>query len=165
MSSLYQLAEEFKSIEASLEDMDLDPQTIADTLESVAFPFEQKAINIGLMIRNFESLAESIKQAEADMKIRRESAVKHADWLREYLLTAMKSVDMQKIESALLAISIRKNPASVVVDVEAAVPKEYWSQPKIPDPVISKKLIKEAIDAGKIVAGAHIQQSERVVIK
>ncbi|MDA3876116.1 MAG: siphovirus Gp157 family protein [Halothiobacillus sp.] len=165
MANLYQLADEFKSIEASLEDMDLDPQTLADTLESVAFPFEQKAINVGLMIRNFESLAESMKQAEVGIKTRRESAEKHAGWLREYLLATMKSVDKPKIESALLAISIRKNPASVVIDLESAVPKEYWAQPKIPDPAISKKLIKEAIDAGKIVPGAHIQQAERVVMK
>jgi len=128
MSSLYQLAEEFKSIEASLEDMDLDPQTIADTLESVAFPFEQKAINVGLMIRNLESGASAKKDAAAGILKRAASDEKKADWLREYLLAAMKSVDKPKIESALLAISIRKNPASVVIDVESEVPEEYWSR-------------------------------------
>ena len=144
MSSLYQLAEEFKIIEASLEDMDLDPQTLADTLESVAFPFEQKAINVGLMIRNLEAGASAKKDAAVGILKRAASDEKKAEWLREYLLATMKSVDKPKIESALLAISIRKNPASVVIDVESEVPEEYWSRQSM---------------------RGLFQQSERVVIK
>lgn len=165
MANLYQLADEFKSIEASLEDMEIDPQTLKDTLESVAFPVEQKAINVGLMIRNLESLADSIKEAEATMKRRREAATKRADWLRAYLIEGMNLAGKPKIENAMLSLSIRKNNKAVVIDVEAAVPKSYWVQPKTPDPVISKSLIKEAIDAGVVVPGAHIEQTERVQIK
>ena len=165
MPNLYQLADEFNEIQSQLENMDVDEQTLADTMEAISFPIEEKAINVGLMIRNLESLADQIKEAEASMKSRREAAQKRADWLRAYLLQAMNMVNKPKIENAFLSLSVRKNKASVIIDVESAVPREYWVQPKAPEPIISKTLIKEAIDAGQQVPGAHIEQTERVQIK
>lgn len=163
--NLFELAEEYKGIEAAISDMDFDEQTILDTLEAARYPFEQKAVNVGLMIRNLEALSEQIRSAEGDMKKRRDTADKKAEWLRGYLLASMRTAGRKKIDSPLIALSVAKNRASVVIDVEAAIPKQYWTQPETPAPVVSKTLIKDAIDAGQIVPGAHIQQGERVVIK
>lgn len=163
--SLFNLAEEYQGIEAAIHDMDFDEQTMSDTLEAAIYPFEQKAVNVGLMIKNLDALSSAIKAEEESMKKRRESAEKKADWLRDYLLVSMQIAGRKKIDDPRVAISVSKNRPSVVIDVEAAVPKEYWVQPVPPDPKISKTLIKEAIDAGIVVNGAHLQQGERVTIK
>jgi hypothetical protein len=163
--NLFELAEEYKGIEAAISDMDFDEQTMSDTLEAARYPFEQKAVNVGLMIRNLEAGASAKKDAAAGILKRAASDENKAKWLRDYLLASMKAAERKKIDSPLIALSVAKNRASVVIDVEAAVPKQYWTQPAAPEPVISKTLIKDAIDAGQIVPGAHIQKGERVVIK
>lgn len=162
--NLFELSEEYKDIESALSDMDIDEQTLSDTLEAARFPLEQKAVNVGMMIRNLEALSESIKQAESDMKKRRESADKKAEWLRAYLLQAMSTTGLRKIDNAYLSLSVAKNRPSVVIDMEAAVPLEFWVTPE-PKAAISKTLIKKAIESGASVPGAHIEQGERVVIK
>ena len=50
--SLFALADEYKEIADQLAEMDVDEQTLADTLEGAAFPVEQKAKAIAAVIGN-----------------------------------------------------------------------------------------------------------------
>ncbi len=59
-------------------------------------------------------------------------------------------------------LAIQDNPPSVVVENEFILPAQYLKQPP---PVVDKVAIKAAIKAGVIVPGAHLAQSQRLVIK
>ena len=65
MTQLFVLAGEYRSAAQKLADLDLDEQTVADTLESLSGDLEVKATNVAMFARDLEARAEAIKQAEA----------------------------------------------------------------------------------------------------
>jgi hypothetical protein len=164
--TLYTIADSYLQDVAKLQDLDLDEQTIADTLEGLTGTFEEKATNVALFTRNLEALADQIKQAEQAMAARRKALESRADRIRQYLLDNMQRTGITKIESPWFNIALAKNPPSVVVDDEVTL---KFAHPEFVKTVttesIDKAAVKDAIKAGQIVEGAHLVQAERVSIK
>ncbi len=153
MTALYLLAQEHRALADKLADMELDPQTLADTLEGEALPLEQKAIAVAMVARNFEALAASIKEATKDMQDRAKTAEKRAEAL-PYLLESMVFAGIKQAESPQLCISVKGKAAALEVFNEAQVPAEFFDQPEPPPPKLSKVRIGAAIKAGREVPGA-----------
>jgi hypothetical protein len=166
LPALYEIADLYLQDVAKLQDLDLDPQTVADTLEGMGGDLEAKATNVAAFVRNLESLAEQIKQAEAAMAARRKAIEGRADAVRAYLLSNMLRTGITKIESPYFKIAIAKNPPSVVVDDEDTLKFVHPEFVKtVTTESIDKAAIKEAIKAGQIVEGARLVQADRVTIK
>ena len=165
MTSLYQLTNEFQVIQMKLLESDFDEQTIADTLEGASGDIEIKSVNVAMFIRNLETSAEAIKQAEKEMYDRRKSIEKKADSIRQYLKDNMQRCGITKIESPYFALTIKKNPYSVVIDDAGAIPSELYVYPDAPAPYPDKKTISEQLKLGNVVNGAHLEQAERLEIK
>lgn len=165
MTALYVLAAEYRNAAEKLADLEVDEQTMLDTLESISGDLEVKATNVAMFARNLESTAASIKEAEAAMSARRKAIERRAESLRRYLLTAMQTTGIKKIESPHFCLSVRDNPPSVDVFDAAQVPAEFMRQPEPPPPAPDKTAIKEAIKAGKEVPGARLTQGQRLDIK
>jgi len=165
LPALYTLADEYLQDVAKLQDLDLDPQTLADTLESLTGDIEVKATNVAMFVRNLESLADQIKQAEATMAARRKAIEARADAVRDYLLSNMQRTGISKIESPYFRISVKQNPASVVVTDETQIPAKYMRQPPVPAAVPDKKEIKAALEFGENIKGAELQRTVRLEIK
>lgn len=165
MTALYVLANEYRDAANKLADLDLDEQTVSDTLESLGGDLELKATNVAMFARNLESTAASIKEAEAAMAARRKAIERRAEGLRLYLLTNMQRSGMTKIESPHFALSIKSNPPSVVINEPGLIPAEFMRQPEPPPPAPDKTAIKEAIKAGREVPGAHLVSGVRLDIK
>jgi hypothetical protein len=154
MTALYLLAQEHRALADRLADMEIDPQTLADTLEGEALPLEQKAIAVAMVARNFEALAASIKEAVKDMQDRAKAADKRAEALRAYLLQSMVFAGIKQAESPQLCVSVKGKAAALEVFDEAQVPAEFFDQPEPPPPKLSKVRIGAAIKAGREVPGA-----------
>lgn len=163
--TLYQLAAEHADALARLEDLDLSPEAVADTLESLGGELEVKAQNVVAFLRNLETTAEAIKQAEASMAARRKALENRAASLKTYVLEAMQHHGIQKIECPLFAISIAKNPPAVEIEDERLIPDDYRTNPPPPPPQIDKKLIAQAIKDGFDVPGARLRQGVRLSIR
>ena len=164
MTALYELAANYRALADRLHDLDLDDQTIAATLESEAGDLIEKGTNVAKVFRNMEALADQIKQAEQQMAARRKALEKRAANLNQYLHANMEKAGISKIESPWFVISIRKNPASVVIDAESEIPDEYMREiPARFEP--DKSAIKSSIQEGVIVPGCHIEHSTRLEIK
>lgn len=164
LPALYELAAEYRNAANRLADLQLDEQTIADTLEGLSGAIEEKLINVAFVIRNIESLAEQIKQAEQQMAMRRKALENRSESIRNYLKRNMEACNITEIDSPWFKIAIRNNPASLVVDDESKIPKEFFDIPD-PVPVLDKKAVKEMIKNGFDVTGAHLEQKTRVEIK
>lgn len=162
-TALYVLASEYQAQLSKLLELDIDEQTLKDTVESLSGEIEVKATNIAMFIRNLEANAEQIKLAEKAMSDRRKALENKADRIKKYLFDNMKRVDIKKIESPYFMLSIKKNPPSLVIQDESLIPQEYVVTKTVTS--INKEEIKDAINAGKQVAGAFIQQNERLEIK
>ena len=164
MTSLFNLAAEYKSASDKLHDSDLDETTIADTLEGMAGELEVKATNVGFVIRNMDSMAEQIKQAEESMAKRRKALENRSNWLKSYLLQNMLATGKTKIESPYFVISVRNNPESVVIDAESQIPDDYMREiPATFEP--NKQAIKQAIQDGFTVPGVHLARTQSLQIK
>lgn len=164
MSSLYELQGEWLEVMSMMEDDDIDPQVIEDTLESITGAIEEKAVAYAKIMKNIEGEAEAIKKEEERLAKRRRAMENHVSTMKTRLESAMKMVDKKEIKTSLFSFKIQKNPASVVMDTEdiSAIPEEFL----VPqDPKINKALIKEMLTAGAKYDFAHLEQKESLRIR
>lgn len=163
--TLYDMVGEYKEAADKLAELDLDEQTIADTLESLSGDLEAKAMNTIMFVRNLEATAAQIKEAEKAMAERRKAYEARAARVRQYVLDSMIFAGIQKIECPLFKISVRDNPPSVVIDDEKQLPVAYLTDPPPPVPQPDKKLIAQALKDGFGVPGAHLERGQRLEVK
>jgi hypothetical protein len=165
MASLYELSNEYQLAQIKLIESDYDQQTIADTLEGLSGDLEAKSINVAMFIRNLEVTADAIKQAEKEMADRRKAIENKTEAMKLYLKQNMQRCGISKIESPYFALTLKKNPPSVVIDDAGAIPNEFYVFPDAPAPYPDKKAISEQLKSGNVVNGAHLEQAERLDIK
>lgn len=163
--TLYEIAAEYRGMAEKLADLDLDEQTIADTLEGESGALVVKGTSIAAVVRNLEASAEAIKQAEQQMSARRKAIESRSKRLRQYLMDGMRLAGIQKIECPHFVISVRANPPSVDVFDANQIPAEYMRQPEPPPAEPDKKRISEALKAGIDIPGCALSRSSRVEIK
>lgn len=164
MTALYNLAQEFTATADMLSDSDIPDDVIADTLEAMKFPVEEKAKNVAMVVRNLESSAKAIKDAAEAMMARAKAEEIRAKNLKTYLLAAMQTTGISKIECPYFVISIRNNPESVVIDAESQIPDEYLREiPASYSP--DKEMIKKSIKDGFTVPGCHLTRTQSLQIK
>jgi hypothetical protein len=164
MTALYELAATFRADAERLADLDLDPQTLADTLEGMGGELEVKAQNVVMFARNLEATAAAIKEAEGQMAARRKAIENRAAGLRSYVLTSMQVAGVQKIECPYFKLAIANNPPSVDIYEAALVPAKYFVQEPPPPPKLDKKAVAAAIKAGTEVPGIRMTQGQRLAV-
>lgn len=163
--NLYDIATEYRQACEVLADLDLDPQTVADTLEGMSGELEVKAANVVGFTRNLEALADAIKAEEDRLAGRRKALVRRIESLTAYTLHCMQTAGVQRIEGPRFRISVRDNPASVDVFDAAQVPPLFVRTPPAPPPAPDKLAIREAIKQGMEVPGCRLIQSQRLEVK
>lgn len=164
MTALFVIAQEYRALGDQLADLDLDEQTIADTLEGAAGELEAKAEAVACFAHGLDAMAAAIKVREAELKARRESVEKRADSLREYLSRTLQACGIEKIERPGAVISFRKSTA-VVINEPGLIPAEFMRQPEPPPPSPDKRAIGDALKAGREVPGAHLDTRKNLQIK
>ena len=163
MTALYLLAAEYRTAALALADLDLDAQTVADTLEGLSGELETKAQSVAYMVRSIEADADAMKAWARTANERASAALNRAEALREYLAHAMLATGLLKIEAPGIKLSFRRSSA-VVIDGVDLLPAEYMRQAEAPPPAPDKALIKASITAGKDVPGAHIETRQSLQI-
>lgn len=163
MTALYVLASEFRAAAEKLADLDLDPQTVSDTLEGLSGELEVKAQNVAHMVRAFEADAAAMKEWAKSATERAKAVENRAEALRDYLARCMETTGIEKIEGPGVKIGFRKSSA-VVIDGIALIPAAFMRTPEPPPPAPDKKAIAEAIKAGEAVPGAHIEHRKNLQI-
>lgn len=164
-TSLYVLTGEYLTAAEHLSDLELDDQTIADTLEGLAGTLEVKATNVAAFVRNLESSADAIKAAEGEMAKRRKAIENRADRLKKYLHENMERAGILKIESPHFCLTVRRNPPAVVIDAESQIPGEFYKLAPPPPLTLDKKALADAMKSGREVPGAHLHAGTRLEIK
>jgi hypothetical protein len=163
--NLYDIASEYKAACEVLADLDLDPQTVTDTLEGMSGELEVKAANVVGFTRNLEALAVAIKAEEERLSSRRKAVEKRAASLSAYVLSCMQVAGVQKIEGPRFRIAVRDNPPAVDVFDAAQVPAEFMRKPEPPPPAVDKAAVKDALKAGKDVPGCRMTQGKRLEVR
>lgn len=163
--ALYEISSTYLADIQKLQELDLDDQTFADTLESLSGDLEAKATSVAMFIKNLEANAEAIKQAEKLMAERRKAQEDKAGRIRKYLLENMVRTGLTKIDCPFFSLSVRKNPQAVEVLMADQIPDDYYDIPEPPAPVLNKKKLAEDLKAGVVIEGARLTQGNSLQIK
>lgn len=165
MPKLYELVTAFYELEKLADNPETNDEQISLWLDECGGALQEKAVNIAMFVENLEATASAIENAEKNMAQRRKAIENRIKSIKNYVLFAMKSADVFKIEAPEFVLRRQNNPPAVVIDDETKIALEYFRQPPIPPPAIDKKLILDHIKNGVCVDGAHLEQTERLVIK
>lgn len=156
--NLYELSVAFQEVQ----NMELDPEVMKDTLDSIEDAIENKAENIAKLIRNLESDVSAFKEEEDRLKTKRQATENKVKWLKTYLEDNMKLTGKTKFKSGMFNFSIQKNPASVNITDERIIPEGFLIQQP---PKVDKTSLKEALKSGIEVPGAELKQTEGLRIR
>lgn len=161
MAKLYELTGEWLMFHEMLENDETNSEMLKNALEFKEDEIEEKAENIAKMIRNYESDAEACKQESERFKEKQKTAENKAKFLKEMLQNAMEITNKKKFKRGLFSFNIQKNPASVNVLDENAIPDKYF----ITERKLVKKDLLSDLKAGTEITGAEIKQSESLRIR
>lgn len=164
--SLYQLTHDYRELLHTLSDMDIDAQTVLDTIESTGLQesIAQRTQSRVFVMRSMRAHADMV-----DAEIKRLTKLKkhyeqRADALEESTLALLQSADIHTIEGDLMVVKIRQNPPCVEVFDPDQVPAEYLRNPPPPPPAPDKTAIKDALKRGIDIPGARLVQTQRLAI-
>lgn len=163
--TLYQLTGQWLELANKLSDLDLDAQTIADTLEGsdVQMALEEKAQGYEMVARTIEAPRAAIKAEIKRLQELDKTIAARADGLRQRVHHAMNALGIQKIACPLFELRIQKNPPALDVFEEALVPDKFWRV--LTEKVLDKAALKDAIKNGEDVQGARLTQGESLRVK
>jgi archaellum component FlaC len=122
---LYELSDDYKSLVKALDSDETLKDDIAPLLADIKGRFDDKAVSIAKLTLSINADIETIKLEITRLSKRSTALDNKASWLKEYLLKEMQTANIDKVEGDVLTVSLRKNPASVNVINEKAIPKEY----------------------------------------
>lgn len=165
MPTLYTIATKYQADLAVLADLDIDPQTVADTLEGMQGDLQDKlraviAYALGLSVDAIGQNAAAKRMAD-----RAKATQARSDALLDYARNAMQATGVQEVATDEWAARLAKKPPSVNIVDAALIPAAYMSQPELPPPAPDKKAIGDALKTGAQVAGCELVHGFRLAIK
>lgn len=157
MAKLYELTGIFLEID----EMAVDDETKLDTLDSIDWghDFSEKIENCIKVIRNKNARIEAYKAEIARLDALKKSETKAIEEIKKRISEAMHLTQHDKLDTTLFKVGFRKSKA-VVVD-EEKLPKKYQIVSYKPD----KKTIKELLNSGATIRGAHIEEKRNLSIR
>jgi hypothetical protein len=167
-TSLFNLSTQYMALAHKLADIDLDAETVADTIEASGLvdDLTTKAQGVEMVARSAEAHNLAIDAEISRLQALKAHRSKVAAGLRQYLLDNMQRAGIERIECPMFQISIRNNPPSVDVFDPINLPAEYMVLPE-PKPLVAapdKKRLAADLKAGKEITGARLVQGVRLSI-
>jgi hypothetical protein len=159
--NLYEITREAQELAFLLESDELTHELEAALLINQD-QLQAKAGNYAKVIANIQSDADAIDAEIKRLKAMKDTKDRSINRMKEPLRDAMLVSGIDKIESTLFKLSLRRSEA-VEVDVVEALPNAFQNVKNV---VTADKLaIKEAIKRGENVMGARIIENFNLQIK
>jgi hypothetical protein len=165
MSTLYTIASQYRADLALLADLDIDAQTVADTIEGMGGELEDKLRAVIAWSMGQSVLAQGTKEAADKMYALAKSRQARCDATMQCALDAMLACNIREISTEEFSAKPAKKPASVNVTNTAALPAEFWRTPEPPLPMPDKAAIAAALKLGRDVPGATLVQGYRLAVR
>ena len=157
--NLFNIKQEYLNIAQELAEGELTPE-LEQQLAITEANLQEKAINYGYVIKNFESEVDII-----DAEIKRLQSLKKArtsaiDRLKDNISEAMLLFNITELKAPTFKLSFRKSES---IECDEVVDQEYCNIKTTITP--DKVAIKQAIKEGKEVLGARLIINNNLQIK
>jgi len=164
MANIYEITSDWFRVQDMMGDPELDPQTLADTLEAIEGELEVKAENYAKVMKNLEGDIAAIKAEIDRLTSKKKTIENNIKNMKATLQSVMEVTGKTKFKTDLFSFGIQKNAPSVVIDTDINnLPPEFL---KFREPEVNKTAIKEAIQNGEDLSGyAHLDQSTSLRIR
>lgn len=141
--------------------VDMETGEIVDEEKLEALEMERGKKIEGIILWRKDLLAESeaVKAEAKKLSDRARVLDNKAEALKKYIEHVLNG---DKFKTERCSVSYRSTK-SIVIDKPNQVPVDFWKP--ISEDWISKSLIKEAIEAGKEINGAHQEERQSIIIK
>lgn len=149
MPNLYELSNQYLYLNTLLENEEIDPEAIQDTLEAIEDEIEVKIENIVKLMKNIEGDIDAFKTEEKRLADRRKALENKYNYFKQYIQDSMIKLNKKNIKTGLFTISFQKSPPSVEIVDEKSIPHEYIAF----QIQINKKQLLEDLKNGKEVKG------------
>ena len=159
--NLYEITREALELASLLETDELTPELEAALLINQD-QLQAKAGNYAKVITNIQSDSDAIDAEIKRLKAMKDTKDRAVNRLKEALREAMMVSGIDKIESPLFKLSLRRSEA-VEVDVVEALPNDFVTRKVVV--TADKVSIKEAIKRGENITGARIIENFNLQIK
>ena len=165
--NLYNIANEYQL----LLDQTFDPETgelnelALAKLDEVKADVKEKGIAIASFIKNIEAERDAIENAKKNMAEREARLDRRVSSLTSYLQSNMERCGINEISSPYFMVKLKKNPVSVDIFNESALPENYIKTKTSITHSIDKVKIKEDILNGVAIPGATLRQNVRLEIR
>lgn len=165
MTNLYDLSKSVEQVIMEVIDAEGElSELLENRLEEVSLDFKSKSSNIGKWVLNIDANAEAIDTEIARLMKRAQVQQNLKKRLKDYLKFCMENAGLRKLDLGTFTISIAKNPPSVEVENEAALPGKFIRI--VQTQSVDKKLLLSALKSGEQVEGARlITDREHLSIK
>ena len=160
--TLYELTQEWQELLDMMEDPEINPQAVTDTLEAIGGEIEEKADGYAKVIASLKADAEALKKEEDRLSARRKAITANIDRMKTSLEDAMRLTGKTKFKTELFSFGIQKNAPAVFIKDETKVPEMFWV---VPEPVLDKKAAAEYLKAAGSTEWGEMRQSESLRIR
>jgi hypothetical protein len=143
--------------------MDLDAETLADTLESLEGEFDDKADAICHVLANLRAQSDMLANEANRLDKRADAVVYREEKLREYLRLSMEKLGKKKIESAKFTISCVAGRDKVNVTSLLDIPSDFMI--KVEDFKLDKKMLLAELKKGEVEGAELIKSKSSLRIK
>lgn len=162
--TLYEISDKYKILMESIdayEDEMLDKDSFNNALEQINDKFEDKVLAVASFIKNLESDQHALETHQKETRIKIDRIKKKVEWLEYYIKHNMDSVNVKKVENALISVSIQPSHDKIDMDDEDVLPDEYlvWSKR------VNLNKLKADLKGGILVDGVRLIRSEHLRIK
>lgn len=146
-------AEAARTLVASMKDVLADDDDLtSDTVEGETGLIEAIGAAIN-RLAEIDAYHDAIKSQIGNLRKRADRFDAQAERLRAAITLSMEMATIKKVELPVATVSLRAVPPKAIVSSEADIPSDFW---KVPDPVLDKKAILDALKAKQFVPGAEL---------
>lgn len=159
--NLYNITKEMRMLTLELEEGELTSE-LEQSLIITQEQLQEKAIQYAYSIRNVEIDSQAIDNEIKRLKAMKDAKDRAIDRMKEAVRNAMLASGIDKIESSLFKLSLRRSESVEVVNIDQ-LPESLTTVKKTVS--ADKVKIKEAIKSGQNVEGAVIVENFSLQIK
>ena len=145
-----------------VQEMDIDSETLADTLESLELPKNEKLDNVASWIEENKMKIEWLKGKRKQLSDVETQLKKQTDRLQDFLTQAIDDSGKKEIQTENHLLKPRNYRDSVIVEATKDLPIDYVIRKEVIQP--DKKLLYKDLKAGKEISGAHLKSNRKTVI-
>ena len=161
MAKLYEIVGAFKELLEMASEENMDQKLIPDTLEGIEFEFEEKADGYAKVVKMLEGDVEAIDKEIKRLTEKKNTIKNNISGIKKNLENAMLLTGKTKFKTLLFGYNIQKKPASVSIDDETLIPKDFWIEQ---EPKLDKKSLAAYLKENE-VSWALLTQTESLRIR